>query len=116
MAALLSRSIEVTPAPRPHAHGAPPHRRLHRAVLQGPLMLGCVLKIGVTPHSHSFPDLIGDYPVRTRHASLVSPRRRGFSLGSRLRGSTKAGIRRSEERRVGKECVSTCRSRWSPYH
>src|SRR3546814_14858013 len=24
--------------------------------------------------------------------------------------------RRSEERRVGKECVSTCRYRWSPYH
>src|SRR3546814_5200272 len=30
----------------------------------------------------------------------------------------KAGLLggRSEERRVGKECVSTCRSRWSPYH
>src|SRR3546814_21119315 len=32
----------------------------------------------------------------------------------------RAGFRnrlaRSEERRVGKECVSTCRSRWSPYH
>src|SRR3546814_6488360 len=26
------------------------------------------------------------------------------------------GAARSEERRVGKECVSTCRSRWSPYH
>src|SRR3546814_2378239 len=25
-------------------------------------------------------------------------------------------IERSEERRVGKECVSTCRSRWSQYH
>src|SRR3546814_8937869 len=25
-------------------------------------------------------------------------------------------FKRSEERRVGKECVSTCRSRWSPYH
>src|SRR3546814_16933493 len=25
-------------------------------------------------------------------------------------------ITRSEERRVGKACVSTCRSRWSPYH
>src|SRR3546814_15111581 len=25
-------------------------------------------------------------------------------------------FRRSEERRVGKECVSTCRSRWSTYH
>src|SRR3546814_15457518 len=32
---------------------------------------------------------------------------------------TQAGqdsLNRSEERRVGKECVSTCRSRWSPYH
>src|SRR3546814_7967841 len=28
----------------------------------------------------------------------------------------RARARRSEERRVGKECVSTCRSRWSPYH
>src|SRR3546814_114031 len=27
-----------------------------------------------------------------------------------------ASAYRSEERRVGKECVSTCRSRWSPYH
>src|SRR3546814_19378637 len=26
------------------------------------------------------------------------------------------GVERSEERRVGKECVSTCRSRWSQYH
>ena len=25
-------------------------------------------------------------------------------------------ILRSEERRVGKECASMCRSRWSPYH
>ena len=28
----------------------------------------------------------------------------------------KARLVRSEERRVGKECQSTCRSRWSPYH
>src|SRR3546814_19137471 len=36
----------------------------------------------------------------------------------RLRESTQAAdvLRRSEERRVGKECVSTCRSRWSPSH
>src|SRR3546814_9788229 len=27
-----------------------------------------------------------------------------------------SGKKRSAERRVGKECVSTCRSRWSPYH
>src|SRR3546814_12203850 len=30
--------------------------------------------------------------------------------------STDVEVGRSEERRVGKECVSTCRSRWSPYH
>src|SRR3546814_8738912 len=35
-----------------------------------------------------------------------------------LKGVTRVyeGADRSEERRVGKECVSTCRSRWSPYH
>src|SRR3546814_16471897 len=31
-------------------------------------------------------------------------------------GRTLAPLRRSEERRVGKECVSTCRSRWSQDH
>src|SRR3546814_5424046 len=31
-------------------------------------------------------------------------------------GVTGSLHQRSEERRVGKECVSTCRSRWSPYH
>ena len=30
--------------------------------------------------------------------------------------TTVAHLGRSEERRVGKECQSTCRSRWSPYH
>src|SRR3546814_17497168 len=29
---------------------------------------------------------------------------------------SEADLSRSEERRVGNECVSTCRSRWSPYH
>src|SRR3546814_10555306 len=37
-----------------------------------------------------------------------------FSYSLSMRASPKA--RRSEERRVGKECVSTCRSRWAPYH
>src|SRR3546814_11672589 len=32
------------------------------------------------------------------------------------RESWQPAAMRSEERRVGKECVSTCRSRWSPYH
>src|SRR3546814_7950466 len=32
------------------------------------------------------------------------------------KAATECRLGRSEERRVGKECVSTCRSRWSPYH
>src|SRR3546814_3198817 len=36
------------------------------------------------------------------------------TLSLSVEGLSKA--MRSEERRVGKECVSTCRSRWSPYH
>src|SRR3546814_15216361 len=35
---------------------------------------------------------------------------------STVKGGELAIVWRSEERRVGKECVSTCRSRWSPYH
>src|SRR3546814_11909594 len=37
-----------------------------------------------------------------------APRLHGFGIAE--------AVDRSEERRVGKECVSTCRSRWSPYH
>ena len=40
----------------------------------------------------------------------------GIFLASLVIGRFFIPIDRSEERRVGKECVSTCRSRWSPYH
>src|SRR3546814_6334743 len=46
-----------------------------------------------------------------------------LSIGFNPRGVCRRSVERiggvqlrSEERRVGKECVSTCRSRWSPYH
>src|SRR3546814_1563394 len=39
------------------------------------------------------------------HALVGGNHQLGFAIGDR-----------SEERRVGKECVSTCRYRWSPYH
>src|SRR3546814_16612273 len=40
-----------------------------------------------------------------------------FALALQQRASARFELlARSEERRVGKECVSTCRSRWSPYH
>src|SRR3546814_13251729 len=45
-----------------------------------------------------------------RKAALVKTRREAKHVFYRLDRD------RSEERRVGRECVSTCRSRWSPYH
>src|SRR3546814_8780632 len=52
---------------------------------------------------------------------LRSPRNKslGSGLPARVAVCLDCGcpeLVRSEERRVGKECVSTCRSRWSPYH
>ena len=38
------------------------------------------------------------------------------TLAERFNEQGKACVERSEERRVGKECPSLCRSRWSPYH
>src|SRR3546814_2127868 len=40
----------------------------------------------------------------------------GMIIASVILAMIAFSISRSEERRVGKECVSTCRSRWSPYH
>src|SRR3546814_3692262 len=40
----------------------------------------------------------------------------GSTYGPISRAVDNLRKQRSEERRVGKECVSTCRSRWSPYH
>src|SRR3546814_1472920 len=51
---------------------------------------------------------------------LVEPDLHGPVLGEGVHlprlGLPRFHPARSEERRVGKECVSTCRSRWSPYH
>src|SRR3546814_13807362 len=54
-----------------------------------------------------------------RRFDVPGDQRRVERLGDLLgqHGLAGAGFAlRSEERRVGKECVSTCRSRWSPYH
>src|SRR3546814_12939928 len=47
-------------------------------------------------------------------AAVIVTHEHSDHLGGVGRLARKHG--RSEERRVGKECVSTCRSRWSPYH
>src|SRR3546814_13879250 len=50
-----------------------------------------------------------NFPIRDQeHAPQAVRTGRAIQIQCRAR--------RTEERRVGKECVSTCRSRWSPYH
>src|SRR3546814_21144276 len=60
----------------------------------------------------------GDRADRAARRAAATRRMAGRAQGST--GYTAEGVwprgARSEERRVGKECVSTCRSRWSPSH
>src|SRR3546814_11314852 len=49
-------------------------------------------------------------------APLTAPGKVAKALHWMLTPDAPFYVKRSEERRVGKECVSTCRSRWSPYH
>src|SRR3546814_16075974 len=64
-----------------------------------------------------------DDAARVRRIALWSGRNRKVLhdaaravIADQLGALRFAELMRSEERRVGKECVSTCRSRWSPYH
>src|SRR3546814_5620610 len=50
------------------------------------------------------------------HAKTLGRRNERTRLHQRAVVIEQAQNNRSEERRVGKECVRTCRSRWSPYH
>src|SRR3546814_9661262 len=54
--------------------------------------------------------------ISARPASLLPVRVLGALFRRLFLTRLRALHDRSEERRVGKECVSTCRSRWSPYH
>ena len=65
----------------------PPHRQVYWELRQG-----------------SHDDAARDLLHRVKEAALDAALTNGFS------------VVRSEERRVGKECLDTCRSRWSPYH
>src|SRR3546814_1347598 len=65
------------------------------------------------------PALAGRRTVVVRHdpEPVMTPdQMRDASLLELFSLEAEAQTQRSEERRVGKECVSTCRSRWSPYH
>src|SRR3546814_11000058 len=57
-------------------------------------------------------------PHQIHGSRILKVERNAFLAGIQMAeiAAVAGAQRRSEERRVGKECVSTCRSRWSPYH
>src|SRR3546814_11320629 len=61
--------------------------------------------------AQEFPDSVKVLALHAHNAGLIHTREKQVKTMDDLKGLR---IRRSEERRVGKECVSTCRSRWSP--
>ena len=72
---------------------------------------------------HVEPLSVGIYFKRAQMFAHLRPMTKWEALGMMLprtvqsaRFSRKVESARSEERRVGKECPSKCRSRWSPYH
>src|SRR3546814_4595170 len=85
-------------------------------VCSSDLAPGWLVTEGLTswrPHGDSNPGL------RRERASSWASRRwghRGPERGCLAPPVPRSKLARSEERRVGKECVSTCRSRWSPYN
>src|SRR3546814_16209922 len=65
--------------------------------------------------------VLGESAVGTKNVTINEPFFQGhFPAQAVMPGvlivEAMAQTARSEERRVGKECVSTCRSRWWPYH
>src|SRR3546814_7995300 len=75
---------------------------------------------GAVPGPHIFTALAVDGDPQYGHLVIKTPEDARAIVGiakangySFIKAYTNL---RSEERRVGKECVSTCRSRWSPYH
>src|SRR3546814_11134246 len=75
---------------------------VYRGVISSVIMSPNMKEAAITPAmTHFLRTAIRQYCLK-----------RGMPTHARPKG----GDTRSEERRVGKECVSTCRSRWAPYH
>src|SRR3546814_13184350 len=70
------------------------------------------------PKSRTWTDMfMNSYQLRqTIRAAWHEPYNPQYAMILKVPERFEAIASRSEERRVGKECVSTCRSRWSPYN
>src|SRR3546814_20217211 len=80
----------------------------------GDLLVDCLKRIALAARAVGIRMILLDV-LDCGDAELVERRRRLYmSYGFNSLPATALRLFRSEERRVGKECVSTCRSRWTP--
>ena len=84
------------------------HRLLHAMILLG--LLASVAAAADTVFDASVTNKLLSTVLVVQIAVLV------IGIAVAVRRSSRAVWSRSEERRVGKECLTQCRSRWSPYH
>src|SRR3546814_19607312 len=98
----------------PHHGPSSPGQPLSRQLQDRPSMVG-LRDFLVKAEEDEVMKFIASAAVAT--ALLAVPvKARCFDVVGRVMVERSTTDARSEERRVGKECVSTCRSRWSPYH
>ena len=109
------RGTEGVALPRPRGVRPPRPRRAREADPPRPAELsGASASAGTRWVLRLEVDVASAVLLRPRPVLAIVPRRTSTFSGAE---EEKAGRwRRSEERRVGKECTSWCRSRWSPYH
>src|SRR3546814_2340411 len=76
----------------------------------------CALVTGVQTCALPIFGCYGATAIKTPNVDRLAARGTRFVNAHSPSATCTPSRYRSEERRVGKECVSTCRSRWSPYH
>src|SRR3546814_12331874 len=87
-----------------------PYTTLFRSDRRGEFVAGNLLGV-----AQGVAGALADQAGRAQRRQVIGAQSLGLAGG--LEGIAEAGEDdRSEESRVGKECVSTCRSRWSPYN
>src|SRR3546814_20754010 len=98
-----------------------PYTTLFRSVLAGVAVFCIFIWMLVGNQRHSINAIASHVQIRKNKVSRMPADASREILGlfpplEKRVSRQKRALARSEERRVGKECVSTCRSRWSPYH